>query len=88
LIIGEITFGKVRLEVDIKNVAAQTLDRVVERQNVDALVYYIQAWMDVNEIPQFNAQVVTSDFVQLDPVFVDVIRALADQDCIASSLPT
>jgi hypothetical protein len=79
LIIGEITFGKVRLEVDIKNVTAQTLDRVVERQNVDPLaVFYIQAWMDVNEIAQFNVQVVTSDFVQLDPAFVDVNRAQTD----------
>ena len=79
MIIEEITVVKVRLEVDLKDVATETFDRVVERQNVDPLaVFYIQTLMDVNEITQFNAQVVASDFVQLNPPFVDVIRAQAD----------
>ena len=70
------TLKEVGLEVDVEDVAAQTLDRIVEREDVDALaVLDIQALVYVNEIAQLNAQVVASNLVHLDLALLHIVRA-------------
>ena len=79
------TLQEVWLEVNIEDVAAETLDRVVEGQNVYTLsVFDIEALVNVDKITQFYAEVVASDFVHLNAALLDVVRAQANKDSVAS----
>lgn len=87
LVKGACTFQEVRLEVNIEDVATESLDRVVEGQDVDALaVFDIQALMYVNEVTQLDAQVVASDLVHLDLALFDIVRAQANEHCVSPLL--
>lgn len=53
---------EVRLQVDLEEVTGQTLDRVVERQNVHSLaVLDIVAGVNVTEITELDSKVVSGD---------------------------
>ena len=81
------TFQEVGFEVNIKDDTAQTLDRVVERQNVYTLaVFDVEALVNVDKIAQFYAEVVAGNFVHLDAALLDVIRAQANEDGISPLL--
>jgi len=51
-------------------------------------IFDIVACMDVDEITELHTQVVSRHLVHLYATFLDVIRAQADQDGIASLLST
>ena len=71
-----LTLQKIRFEVNLENVTAQTLDRVVERKYVDALaVLDVEALVNVDEVAEFHSQIVAGHFVHLDSAFVYVIGA-------------
>ena len=83
------TFEEVRFEINIEEVTAETLDGVVEGQDVDALaVLDIEALVHVNEIAKLDAQVVARDLVHLYPALLDIVGAQADQDSVAPLLAT
>ena len=83
------TFKEVRLEVHVEDVAAQTLDGVVEGQDVDALaVLDIETLVHIDEIAKLDAQVVARDLVHLYPALLDIVGAQADQDSVAPLLAT
>ena len=71
---GQRTFQEVWLEVNVEDVAAQTLDRIVEGKDVYALsVLDIQAWVHVDHIAELHAEVVTGNLVHLDLALLDFI---------------
>ena len=83
----ERTLQEVRLEIDIKNVAAETLNGVVEGQDVDAFaVLDVQALMYVHQIAELDAKVVARDLVHLNLALFDVIRAQADENRVSPLL--
>ena len=70
----QLTFKEVRLEVDLEDVAAQALDGVIERKNVDAFtVLDIQAWVDIDHVTELNAKVVAGNLIHLDLALLDVV---------------
>ena len=73
------TFQEVWLEIHVENVATQSLDRVVERKNMDALsVLDVEALVDVNEITELDAQVVTRDLVDANTAFLNCFVGYAN----------
>jgi len=69
-----ISFVKVWFEIYVKDVPAETLDRVVEWEDMDAFtVFDVEALMYMDEVPEFDSQVVASDLVHLDATFAHVI---------------
>ena len=82
-----LTLKEIWLEVNIEDITGETLDRVVEWEDVDALaVLDVQAGVYVHNIAELHAQVVTGDLVHLDLALLDVIRAQADKDGISPLL--
>ena len=70
----EHTFEEIRLEVDIENVATETLDRVVKWKNMDSFaVFDVMTCVDIDEITKFHSQVVTRYFVHLNPTLLHFI---------------
>jgi hypothetical protein len=83
------TFEEVGLEVDIEDVATQTLDRVIKGQDVDAFsVLDVEALVDIDEIAELDAEVVSRDLVHLDAAFLDVVGAQADEHGVTPFLAT
>ncbi len=84
-----ITFQEVGLEVNIEDVTTQTLDGVVERQNMNSFsVLDVETLMYADEVAKFDSQIVTSNFVHLNAALFNVIRTQANQYGIASLLAT
>lgn len=82
------TFEEVRLDVYIENIAAQALDRIVERQNVHTLaIFDIKALVDIDQVAKLDAKVITRNLVHLNTTFFDVIGAQADKDGVSPLLP-
>lgn len=82
-----LTLEEIWFQVYIENVSGETLNRVVEGQDVDALaVLDVQALVHVDKITELDSQVVTSNFVHLDLAFLDVIGGQANEDCISPLL--
>ena len=72
---------EIRLDIYVENIAAQTLDGVVERKNVHALsVFDVKTLMNVHKIAELDAKVVTCDLVHLYATFLDIIGAQTDED--------
>ena len=68
------TFEEVGLEIDVKNVATETLDGVIKGQDVYTFaVFDVQALVDVDKIAELDSQVVTSDLVHLDSAFLNIV---------------
>lgn len=83
------TFKEVGLEVNVKDISAETLYRVVEWENVNPLsVLDVGASVNVDEIPELDSQIVTGHLIHLDSAFLDTIVAQADQDSVLSLLAT
>ena len=82
-------FEEVGLEVHLKEVTANTLDGVIEGQNVNAFTV-IDAWarVDVHEIAKLDTQIVARNLVHLDLAFLNVIGGQADGDGVATLLAT
>jgi hypothetical protein len=82
------TFKEVGLEIDVKDVATEAFDGIIEGQNVYALaVFDIEALVDVDKIAEFDSQVVSSDLVHLDSAFFDIVGAQTNEHSIVSLLP-
>src|ERR1700689_4302044 len=77
------TLEEIMLEVNIKCIATQTLDRVVEGK-CTRFPYLIPtgALMDIDEVTELHTQVVAGDFVHLDLLFFYVSRAHANKNGI------
>ena len=89
ILYGAHTFDDIRLEVDIKDVAAQPPDRVVERKDVDALsILDIQTRMHVDHVSELHAKVVAGNLIHLDLALLNVVGAQANEDSIMPLLPT
>lgn len=59
---GAVRLEEVGLEEDVEDVAGEALDRVVERQDVDALaVLDVVAGVDGGNVAELDAQIVASD---------------------------
>ena len=82
------TLKEIRLKVDVENVAAQALDRVIEGENVNTFaVLDIQARVHVHHVTELHAEIVTSDLVHLNLALLDIVGAQADQNSIVALLP-
>ena len=82
-----LTLKEIWLEVNIEDITRETLDRVVEGQDVDALaVLDVQALVHVDKITELHSQVVASNFVHLNLAFLDVIGGQANENCISPLL--
>lgn len=80
--------GTLRLEVRLEDVSTQAFYGVVERKYVYMFsVLDIETLVNVDEITKLDTQIVTRDFVHLNPAPLYVIRAQANQDRITSLFP-
>ena len=83
------TLKEIWLEVNLENVTRETLDRVVEWEDVDALaVLDVQAGVYVHNIAELHAQIVTGDLIHLDLALLNGIRAQANEHGVMPPLPT
>lgn len=83
------TFKEVGFKIDVEEVTAETLDRVIERQNVYSFaVFDIETLVDVDEIPEFDSEVVSRDLVHLDLAFFNSVVTQANKDSIPPLLAT
>jgi len=78
LLDGPVGFHKVRLEVDIKQIARDTFNGIIERQNMNALaVRYITTRRHRHDITQTHPQILADAFVHADG---SVVAFLVGQD--------
>lgn len=85
LLDGAVSFQEVGLEVDIKEVAAHTFNRVIQGENVDALsVGNISTAGDSDNVGETDTQVLTDDLVHANG---RVIARLIRQDNTHSVAP-
>lgn len=83
------TLEEIWFEVDIKQVTTETLNGVVEGQNVYAFaVFDIEALVNVNEIPKFDSEVVSGDLVDLDLALFNTIVTQTNKNSISPLLAT
>ncbi len=81
------TFKEIRLEVDLKDVAAEAFHRVIKGKNVHALaILDVEAGMDVDKVAELDAQVVAGNLVHLDSALLDIVRAQTDEHRVFSLL--
>ena len=74
------TFKEVGFKIDIKNITAEILDRVIKRKNVNMFtIFNIKALMNINKITEFNTEINISNFVHLNSTILDIIRAQTDR---------
>lgn len=84
-----LTFQEVGLEVDIKDVPAETFDGIVKGQYMNAFsVFDIKTLVNIDKITKFHTQIVTGDFVHLNSALLYVIRTQADENGISALLST
>ena len=73
-------FKEVGFKIDIKNITAEILDRVIKRKNVNMFtIFNIKALMNINKITEFNTEINISNFVHLNSTILDIIRAQTDR---------
>jgi hypothetical protein len=83
------TLKEIRLDIHIENIAAQTLNRVVEWQDVYALsIFNVKTLVDIDKVTKLDAKIVTRHLVHLYATFFDLVGAQADEDGIPSLLAT
>lgn len=81
------TLKEVGLQVDVEDIAAQTLDRIVEWQDVYALaILDVKTLVYVHEIGKLDTQVVSGDFVNLDTALLHIIGTQADENRVSPLL--
>lgn len=83
------TFEEIWLQVDIENVSTQTLNRIIERKYMNPLpILDIKTLVHIDEICEFNAKVITGNFVHLDSTLFNVIGTETNENCVSSLLST
>jgi hypothetical protein len=83
------TLKEIRLDIDIENIATQTLNGVIEGQNVYALsIFNVKTLMDIDKVTKLDAKIVTRNLVHLYATFFDIVGAQTDENGIASLLAT
>ena len=83
------TLKEIRLDIYIENIPTQTLNRVVEWQDVYALsIFNVETLMDIDKVTKLDAKIVTRYFIHLYATFFDIVGAQADEDGIPSLLAT
>ncbi len=82
------TLEEVGFEIHIEDVTTQTLDGIIEGQNVDTLaVLDVEARVYIDHVTELDTEVVTRDFVQLDLALLDIVGAQADENGVVPLLP-
>ena len=82
-----VSLEEIGLEVNLKDIATEPLNRVVERKYVNTFpVFNLLQRVDVDKVAQFAAKVVTRDLVDLDLALIYVIRAQADENGVSPLL--
>lgn len=83
------TLKEIRLDVHIENITTQTLNGVIEWQDVYALpIFDVKTLVDIDKITKLDAKIVTRHLVDLYAAFIDIVGAQADKDGIPSLLAT
>jgi len=78
-----LTLKEIRLDEYIENITSQSLDRVIEGENVYALaIFDVETLVDIHKIAKLDAKVVTCNLVHLYASFFDIIGAETDEDSI------
>jgi hypothetical protein len=78
-----LTLKEIRLDVYIENITTQSLDRVIEGENVHALaISDVETLVDIHKIAKLDAKVVTCNLVHLYATFLDIIGAETGEDSI------
>jgi hypothetical protein len=75
------------LDVYIEDIAAQTLNGVIEGKNVYALpIFDVKALVDIHKVAKLDAKVITCNLVHLYAAFLDIVRAQTDEHCVSPFL--
>ena len=83
------TLKEIRLEIDIEDIAAQPLNRVIEWQNVYALsIFDVKTLVDIDKVTKLDAKIITCNLVHLYATFFDIVGAQADENGIPALLAT
>jgi hypothetical protein len=83
----EITFKEVRFEINIKDVSTKALDRVIKRQDMHSFsIFDVKALVHIDEVAEFDSEIVASHFIHLYTTLLDVVGAQANEDSVASLL--
>ena len=83
------TLKEIGLEIDIEDIAAQPLNRVIEWQNVYALsIFDVKTLMDIDKVTKLDAKIITCNLVNLYATFFDIVGAQADENGIPALLAT
>ena len=78
-----LTLKEIRLDEYIENITSQSLDRVIEGENVYALaIFDVETLVDIHKIAKLDAKVVTCNLVHLYASFFDIIGAETGEDSI------
>ena len=82
-----LTLKEIRLDVYIENITTQSLDRVIEGENVYALaIFDVQTLVDIHKIAKLDAKVVTGNLVHLYATFLDIVGAETNEDSVTPLL--
>jgi hypothetical protein len=82
-----LTFQEVRPQINVKDVTTETLDGVIEGENVNAFaVFDIGTLVHDCDVPQLHSKVVSGDLIHLDLSLFNIIGAKNDEDRIAPLL--
>ena len=85
----ERTLQEVWFQVNIEDIPAKTLDRVIEGENVNAFaVFDIGTLVNDRDIPKLHSEVVSGHLVHLNLPLFDVIGTENNEDCVAPLLST
>jgi hypothetical protein len=83
------TFEEIRLQIDFEKIPTQALDGVVEGKDMNAFpIFDVHTLVDINEIAEFDSEIVPGDLVHLDAAFLHIVRGQADEDGISPLLST
>ena len=83
------TLKEIRLDIDIENIATQTLNGVIEWQNVYALsIFNVKTLVDIDKVTKLDAKIVTRNLIHLYATFIDIVGAQTDENGIPSLFAT
>lgn len=83
------TFKEIWLEIDIKNIFTQALDRVLEGKDVDTpAILDIEARAHANKITYLDTEIITDNPIYLDVTFRSLLGTQTNEDRVPSHLPT
>jgi hypothetical protein len=83
------TFKEIRLKIDVENVPAEALDRIVERKDMHPFsIFDIETLVYVDEISQLDPKVITCNLVHLDSTLLDVVGTQTNEHRVSSLFAT